>query len=61
MTNKLPSIDTAQLSSVTGGLGFLPKLPFGASWWGKGEPMKIPAADPPGHTAQRRREQQQGR
>lgn len=52
MSNKLPSIDTAELSTVTG--GFLPKLPFGAKWFGKSKPFKIPAADGPGHTAQRK-------
>jgi hypothetical protein len=51
----LQSIETNELTSVTGGMSFnlnfpLPQLP---PWLG-GQPFKIPAADPPGHTKQYR-------
>lgn len=57
----LQTIDTTELTSVTGGASFnvnfpsLPSLP----WWLGGKPFKIPAADPPGHTRERLQMQQQ--
>jgi hypothetical protein len=54
----LQTIDTQTLSTVAGGLSI--KLPFQMPqlpWWVTGERFKIPAADPPGHTAERRQMQ----
>jgi hypothetical protein len=54
MNNKtLPTIDTENLNHVSGGLSLpkLPKLP----WWLSNEHLVIPAADPPGHTAQQKK------
>lgn len=51
----LQTIDITDLASVSGGLSIkLPQLP----WWLTGERFKIPAADPPGHTVERRRMKQ---
>jgi hypothetical protein len=43
----------SELAQVTGG--------FALPWWVTGERFKIPAADPPGHTIERRKWMQQQR
>ena len=47
------TVDT-ELAQVTGGFAGLP-------WWVTGERFEIPAADPPGHTVQRRQWMEQQR
>lgn len=46
--NTLPTIDLANLDTVTGGVCKLPS--FKLPWWLSTKPFVIPAADPPGHT-----------